>query len=198
MTSAASATRFLLLIRHSAVQIDPDQQSQEWSLSASGRKQCLQFAPNIEPYQLDRFFTSHEPKAIETGSLLAGALHVPVQTAPGLQEHDRRNAPHFAKEQEFRAAIARFFSRPNELVFGQETAVQARSRIIAAVNKWVAQYPEHNLAMVTHGTVLTLFVCSYNPHLDPVTFWSKLEMPCAVILELPDLTFHQLILPDMP
>jgi len=198
MISDNSDNRFLVLIRHSAVKIDPDRQSQEWSLSSKGRNQCHKFSPKIKPFRLDRFFTSHEPKAIETGSLLAGALNVPMQSAPGLQEHKRRNVPLFASEQEFRAAVARFFSRPDELVFGQETAVQARNRVIDAFTNLAGQYPHSSLAIVTHGTVLTLFVCSYNPHIDPITFWNKLEMPCAAILELPDLSFRQLILPDLP
>ena len=188
--------RFLLLIRQSAVHIDQQKSSNEWSLSAEGREQCHQFASLIAPYHPPQIITSKENKAMETGWLLARVLRVSAKSAENLHEHDRQGEIYKANQQDFHKAIARFFSFPEELVFGRETAVQASERIDFAIMQLIDQHPGHNLAIVTHGTVLSLFVNRYNPWTDLLTFWESLKMPCAALLRLPDLAFQELILPS--
>ena len=187
---------YLMLIRHSAVLFDPDTPSHEWELSAEGRERCLKFTLKIAPFQPTHFITSQEDKAVETGAILGKALNISTQTAPNLHEQDRSNEPFLNNQKKFNESVAHFFSSPEELVFGRETAVQAKNRIIIAISQLLKQYPTDHLAIVTHGTVLTLFVSHYNPHLDPVFFWSKLKLPCAVLLELPGLAVREILLPE--
>lgn len=147
------------------------------------------------PCQPAIFITSQESKAKETGRLLAGALRVPTRSSLDLHEHDRQNAPFFSDQQEFKNAIGRLFARPNELIFGRETGAQASQRINDAISQLLTEYHDRSLAIVTHGTVLTLFINRYNPTIDPLIFWNSLKMPCAALLRLPDLTLQALILP---
>ena len=175
----------LILIRHSAVQIDPTVPANEWSLSADGRSRCQTLAKKLQQYQPTRFITSHEAKARETGQIMADYLGVSFTSDDGLQEHDRQSVPYFANKVDFETAVANFFAHPNELVFGRETAVQATSRFTQAVNQQLAAQPRGNVAIVTHGTVLTLFICQYNLTLNPVQFWQSLTLPCAFVLTLP-------------
>lgn len=177
--------RYLILVRHSAVDLVPDRSNHEWQLSADGRDRCRQFAPHLRPYAPARFITSQEPKAAETGRLLADALDVPCRPAPDLHEHERRTMPYFPTPADFRAAVAQLFLRPEELVLGEETAVQAADRFETAVHTAVAPYPAENLALVSHGTVITLFVCRHNPRIDPIPFWQQLTLPGAVVLTRP-------------
>lgn len=188
------AFRSLILVRHSAVQMDPDHPSHKWVLSANGRSRSISFAKRLLPYAPSLFISSQEPKALETGRLMSGELGVPHQSAPGLQEQDRTRTPFFKSEQAFRAAVEEFFSHPENLVLGQETAAQALARFNQAVCREVDLYPSENVVFVTHGTVMTLFVRHHNPQLESMDFWSSLEMPCAVILNYPDLSFHSLLL----
>lgn len=178
----------LLLIRHSAVQRSQETPSREWPLSDDGRSRTRQFAPQLIPYNLTRIFTSEEPKARETGQIIANELGLPWQTAPDLQEHSRENAPFFISQEGFETAVARFFNNPDQLVFGNETANQALERFDTAVHRLITDYPEDTLAIVTHGTILTLFVTHYNTQIDPLTFWQNLSLPCKIILSLPTLT----------
>lgn len=189
--------QFLMLVRHSAVNIEMHKASNEWSLSEEGRERCHQFTPLIAPYQPNLFVTSQENKAIETGMLLAKALRVPSKSATNLHEHDRQGVPVFGTHQEFRSAIGRFFASPDQLVFGRETAAQAAERFDSAIRDLVEQHQGHNLAIVAHGTVMTLFVNRYNPDLDQMIFWDSLMMPCAVLLRPGDMTLQELILPLM-
>ncbi len=189
-------TRCLVLVRHSAVQINQDLSSHEWTLSPEGRARCWPLAKSLSPYNISRFISSEEPKATETTQLMSGFLNVPQRIAPGLQEHNRTGAPYFKSNPAFREAIEELFTHPDKLVFGQETAVQALTRFKQAVYREIERRPiksNANPAIVTHGTVLTLFVCHHNPTIDPMTFWNSLEMPCAVILNYPDLSFVSII-----
>jgi len=149
----------LILVRHSAVQIDTAVPSHQWPLSADGRSRCHSLAPKLTPYNPTRFITSEEPKAIETGQILADALAVSAMSASGLQEHDRHGTPYFESREAF------------------ETAVQQE----------LSSHPQETLAIVSHGTVMTLFICHHNPHLNPMQFWQSLTLPCAFVLRLPEM-----------
>ncbi len=177
----------LILVRHAAVQIDSSIPSHQWPLTEDGRSAASQLAYKLQPYQPARIITSEEPKAQATGAALAEVLHLPIQTAPGLHEHDRRGATFFESKADFETAVANFFAHPEELVFGRETAVAATTRFTQAVNRELQANPETNLAIVAHGTVLTLFICQNNPELSPWEFWQSLTMPCAFILSLPEM-----------
>lgn len=180
--------KYLALIRHAAVQIEPDVLAREWQLSANGRTLTRQLAPKLVPYRLNRIITSVEPKANETGRILADELGLPRQTVVNLHEHDRQGTPYFARHEDFVTAVSRFFTYPDELVLGRETAVQARERFATAVTRLLTAYPQENLAIVAHGTVITLYLCHTNPDIDPIAFWQKLTLPAVFILSLPQKT----------
>jgi broad specificity phosphatase PhoE len=182
--------RKLIFIRHSAVSKDPNISPHDWPLSEDGRSRTHALLPRLTPVSEappTRFITSHEPKAMETGQILADALDKPCTTAPGLQEHDRLGTPYYANQAEFENIISRLFTQPTELVFGNETADQARTRFTQAIHTLLAQHPTDTLAIVTHGTVLTLFLAHHNPQLDPIPFWRNLQLPDLVIVSLPDM-----------
>ena len=170
-------------MRHSEVVQQPGVPSNEWRLSENGRTLAAQLAPQLRPYSPTRIITSEEPKAVETGQIVAAELGLPWHTASGLHEHARHNVPYFATREEFETAVARFFAHPNQLVFGNETATQALMRMETAVTAQHAAYPHDTLILVTHGTVLTLYFCHHTPHLDPFTFWRNLTLPWWVICE---------------
>lgn len=175
----------LIFVRHAAVSIDPNIPSHQWPLTPDGRSATHQLAHKLTPYQPSRIITSQEPKAVATGAALADVLALPSQAAPGLQEHDRQGVPYFENKAEFETAVATLFTHPNELVFGNETAVQARMRLETAVRQQLEAFPQDTLAIVSHGTALTLFLCHHNPHLQPLPFWQSLTMPCAFVVRLP-------------
>ncbi len=178
-------SRKLILIRHSAVVQNPDVPSYMWQLSENGRLLSHTLAPKIAPHHPTQIITSTEAKAIETGQIIANELGIPCQSAPGLHEHERTNTPYFPTKEAFQAAVSRFFQQPDELVMGEETAVNAQTRFITAVNTVMTTHPTGSIAIVTHGTVLTLFTAYHLPKLEPVTFWENLTLPCAFVTTWP-------------
>lgn len=181
----------LILVRHAAVHVDPNIPSHQWPLTDDGRSTTRQLAHQLKPYQPQRIITSKEAKAQATGATLAEVLQLPTKTAPGLQEHDRRGVPFFENKADFATAVATFFARPDELVFGGETAVQATARITQAINRQLEENPDTTLAIVSHGTVLTLFICQHNPELSLMQFWQALTLPCAFVVTVPEMKLSQ-------
>ncbi len=176
----------LIFIRHSSVQIEPGIPSPEWPLSEDGRSRARNLAHQLITYNPTRTITSQEPKARQTGQIIAGELSLPWLSAPDLHEHDRQGVSFLESKEAFETAVTRFFDNPNTLVFGNETANQALKRFDTAVHHLIATYPADTLTIVTHGTVLTLFLSHYN-QLAPFPFWQKLQMPDFFVVNLPDM-----------
>lgn len=177
--------RRLLLIRHAAPAIVPGVPAAQWRLSDEGRAAAETLARRIAAYSISEFATSIEPKAIETATILAAPFRKPVDVYGGLKEHERSDVPLLGKDQ-FEATMARFFHRQKELIFGDETATQARKRFAEAIEAVLrTSRGKGDILVVTHGTVLTLFVTAFNP-IDPFAFWRRLALPDLVTLRLPD------------
>ena len=64
---------------------------------------------------------------------------------------------------EFISLIELLFRRPNDLVLGKETAVAALSRFRSALDEVLAEHPEGNVAVVSHGTVIALLLEKLDP-----------------------------------
>lgn len=175
-------SRRLLLIRHSLPEVIPEIPAHEWRLNQEGRDRAAAFAGRLRPYDLRFIASSREPKASETASILAEQLAVPWAIEPNLHEHERSKVPFFHDMEEWYRRAAEFLARPDELVFGDETANQARARFRSAVARVLAANPSGDVSIVAHGTVIALHV---DPA-DPFAFWRGLTMPDLVELPLPE------------
>lgn len=173
--------RFLALVRHSIS--DPQSGEADWPLSELGRERCVVLAQLLASYNLQAVYTSEMRRARETGELVAVQLDLPRQTAGNLHEHEREGTPFLGRE-EFLAAMAALFAHPDQLVFGSETAAQSLTRFQAALQRVVEQ-STGNIAVVTHGTVLSLFVGAMTGW-DAYAFWKQLDQPAVVVFRLPD------------
>jgi broad specificity phosphatase PhoE len=178
-----STVRTLLLVRHAAPLVDPALPSARWSLSAAGRAACGPLAVALAPFAPRAIVTSDEPKAIETGALLGAALGVAAVAGAGLHEHDRTGVPVLAPAA-WQAAMVGFFASPDERVLGRESAREAADRFAAAVARVVAEAPTGTLAIVAHGTVMSLFAARHGAG-DAHALWRRLLMPCALVMTEP-------------
>ena len=175
----------LILVKHALPQIDPTVSANQWRLSEEGQHFSRVLARKLAQYGLDLIFSSVEPKAIETARIVATALEKRIEVVEGLHEHDRNNVG-FLEKKKFEASVAQFFNQPNLLTFGNETANQAHHRFSRTVMGIIEKYADKNIALITHGTVLTLFV-SRLVGIEPFAFWKDLALPSWVVLSHPDL-----------
>jgi broad specificity phosphatase PhoE len=179
--------RKLFLIRHAQPEVNPAIPARLWSLAPEGRKGAQRLAQHLAgDDQPALIYASPEPKANATAQFIAQHLNLPVETVSDLREHERGQTPLLSKDA-WEATITAFFSHPTELIFGTESAYQALQRFSSAVERIITNNPHGNLAIATHGTVMTLFVAFHNPQIDMLTFWSSLKLPDLVVLTLPEL-----------
>ena len=171
--------RRLLLIRHSVPAVDPAVPAPEWRLTDEGRERAAAFAARLRALDVRFIASSREPKAAETAEILAEQLGVPWAVEEGLHEHERTRVPFLHDMGEWYRRAAEFLARPDEPVFGDETANQARARFRGAVARVLAAHPDGDVAVVAHGTVIALYV---DPP-DAYAFWRGLGMPELVELD---------------
>ena len=181
--------RKLILVRHSLPNIVPDVPACQWTLSEPGRQRCKPLASRLAPWQPGIVAASLEPKAIETGRLVAELMDIPFETAAGLHEHEREGVE-FTTRERLQADVATFFRQPGKQVFGNETADQARRRFHQAVTIVLAEHPLDSVAIVAHGTVMTLFV-NQVAGVEPFRFWQRLGLPAFVVFGLPEMSLGQ-------
>lgn len=177
--------RHFILVRHSITQIDANRPSKEWRLSEQGRLLCKPLAERLTEYQPTTIVSSTEPKAIETAKITAAYLGKTFETAEGLHEHERQNVDLFKSGKDFEKAVQNFFDAPDELIFGDETANQAKTRFTKVTEEILSRHKKGNVIVVAHGTVITLFVAELI-HEKAFEFWQKLGMPAFIVMALPE------------
>ena len=178
--------RHLILVRHSQPDIVSGVPGSLWHLSVEGRRRCRFLAEQLASYRPAAIVTSREPKALETASLLSTHLSVPYTPGEGLHEHERGDTAYLGRE-EWEQTIASFFAHPDQLVFGNETATQALQRFTKAVENVQQEYDQGTVAIVTHGTVITLFVAQH-ARTEPFPLWTSLDTPAFFVLAVPSYT----------
>ena len=170
----------LFLIRHAKTKVDPSVDSKLWRLEPNAKDACQDLAERLKGEGLTRIITSDMLRAEETGKFIADYLNIPYQSAPNLHEHERTGVP-FVGEETWLKTLTNFFQNQDELIFGTETATQARERFDQAVREVLKRYPDETLAICSHGTVMSLFIAHYNP-VNLLEFWQDLKMPDVVVI----------------
>src|SRR4051812_34704743 len=167
--------RKLILVKHAAPQVVPGVPPEKWTLSEQGKQRCAALADALRAYQPAAVVSSLEPKAAETGELVAGQLTLPFEAVEGLHEHDRSNVPHLPSR-EFISLMELFFRRPAERVLGRETADEALRRFESAVERVQSDHPDQTVAIVSHGTVIALFVAKHGGG-RAYDLWRQMSLP---------------------
>lgn len=163
----------MLLVRHSLPELQPGVPSEDWRLSEEGKTRCGPLAERLAGFQPRLLLSSTEPKARETAELVARALGLEVQLSDGLRETARRTVG-WLEPDELERGIRRLFERPEDVVYGEESAAAALARFEAAVEGLPG-----SAVVVTHGTVLSLYVAAKTGR-DPFELWRSLELPDVV------------------
>ena len=104
----------LILVKHSLPEIDPGLSANRWKLSSEGRRLCLSQADQPSNHTVDSVISGTEPKAVETGKILARALGRPFHHIEGLHEHDGSDVGYFHDGEDFDKAVYSPFENPSE------------------------------------------------------------------------------------
>ncbi len=173
----------LILVKHSQPEIDPNKPAREWPLSEPGRARCVPLAAQLSLLEPNRIFSSDEPKAVETASLLAACLGLTTRVEQDLHEHGRAGVP-WMDDAEWQQTMSAFFHQRKELVFGDESADQALGRFSVAVDRIVPLDSGDCSVIVAHGTVISLFAAA-KTGADAHQLWCDLHLPSFIVLSMP-------------
>ena len=175
------AADLLILVKHARPDVDPSVPSAEWTLGVDGMEGSVRLADRLRALRIERVVASVEPKAAETGRIVARELDVPFQTGHDLHEHVRTSTGYLAAE-EFEASVRRFFAEPSAKVFGDETAAAAATRFGNAVDALASAYKGTRLCVVAHGTVISLHL-ERRYGTDGFSTWKALTTPSYVVVD---------------
>ena len=174
--------KHLILVKHSLPEIVENLPAREWKLSDEGRIRAQRLAERLLLFLPESIISSLEPKAKETAEIIARRHNLELHIADDLHEHDRSKTRYLSKD-DFQAAIHIFFENPGELVFGSETANESHARFDRAVRSILDRHPNEAVVIVSHGTVISLFV-SRLTGISGLSLWNELGMPSFMVIDV--------------
>lgn len=169
----------LIFVKHGQPQIVADQPPSSWTLSPQGRLATIALAERLIAFAPSALWASPETKARETASAMGQVFGLSVGIDAGLAEHHADSSP-FTAQDEFERGVERMFSRPEELVMGEETGLAARLRFDAAMARILADGGETKV-IVAHGRIITLWL-SHRLGFEPMPFWRRLGLTSAAVV----------------
>jgi broad specificity phosphatase PhoE len=168
----------LYLVRHASVDPRPGQPSAIWRLSPQGRAGADALAAEDCWAWLTRVYSSAEPKAIATAQRIAMRNALPLSIEPALGEVERPWV-----DANYKAEARRYLS--GELLEGWETRGAATARIQAAIHRIDASHAEADVAVVSHGLILSLYLSDLLAldDLRTAELWNGIAFPDYAIVD---------------
>jgi broad specificity phosphatase PhoE len=192
LSGVPSSAPLLLLVKHAQPVLDAARPPRDWDLAGEGEDQAERLADALRQYLPFQIVSSPELKARRTTDIVAARLGITTTTAEDLRELDRPVLPILSRggHEAMNARVFEDFDRP---VIGRESAAAALHRFDVAVRQRVGPPIEHNVVVIAHGTVISLFVASANPSIDAFALWKRLRCPSYVILDQASLALREVV-----
>jgi broad specificity phosphatase PhoE len=168
----------LHLVRHGRVVPDPGPAS-GWELHPDAVQGIAELRGSGALPVGGRWFSSPEPKALETARALTDA---DIGVVDGLREMSRP-AETWRGTEEWRVIVRRSMEAPDQPALPEwETGHETTDRVVGAVARIRATCPDDDLVLVGHGTAWTLLVSALTGSPPDFEAWSRLRMPdhCAL------------------
>lgn len=176
--------RRLILIRHSLPQIVKDKPSRSWTLSPEGERRASTMAVAVAALKPASVHASAEEKATRTAEFITGITGLTLGIDPGFNEQERSEEP-FTGDEDFKRRVGEALRSPDELHYGSETIYEAVQRFHTALIDADRFSQPGDMAVVSHGTVISAYVSS-RVGVDPVETWNSIGMPGFICLNWPD------------
>jgi len=164
----------LYLVRHAQAQ-QTALPAETWPLSEQGIQQARKLAELPFWADVQLICTSLEPKALQTGQIVAERHSLPVEPVFDLRELRRTES--FVPD--YHAAVRQVLENPLKSFNGWEPAGEAQTRIMTAIERLLMLHEGATLAVVSHGLVLTLYLAYLAGTLPSFDIWGNLPFACA-------------------
>lgn len=171
----------IVLIRHAMPQMERGVPSADWALAPDGVEAATALAAHLTRFRFAEIAASAEPKAVGTATAIAQVLRLPVAVDDDFAE-TRRSTVGWLSRAEIDVGIRGLFENPSQIVYGEESADAAYTRFAAALERLLAK-GGGDIAVVTHGTILSIYAGRVAAIADAFSFWKSLRLPDAILLD---------------
>jgi len=162
-----------ILLRHAETIKDPDTHPKDWLLTPDSLDKIHELIGGGRFNGITKIISSTEPKAVATGKPIAEYLNLPIEKMEEFVEVKREKT--FLTDDEFLIQKQKELELRNERVNGVESGDEAIARFKFAIQKLEEKYYGENVLIITHGTILTLFLADHkNDFKNVFDNWKKL------------------------
>lgn len=166
----------LHLVRHGRPLVDRSRPAHEWTLDPASYDDVWALRDRLPA--TSAWYTSPEPKAVETTQLLTDAA---VGIVDGLREHVRDSTDW---HDDHEAVVRRAFDQPDRPAHpGWEPLTACRERVVRAVEPLLAAHAGEDLVLVGHGTAWTVLAAALRDEAPDLDRWAALGLPDVICVE---------------
>lgn len=165
------------LVRHAHADWSEDENR---PLSLRGHRDSIRVADVLQNYPIGLILSSPYMRSVQTVSLLAVRLCLPVHIEPELREKHLGNS----ETGDFFKAVEATWEDPFFAHPGGESNIEAQKRGLSVLYRLQEEYLEEHIVLSTHGNLLALILQGFNASID-FAFWKSLTMPDIYLL-IPD------------
>jgi broad specificity phosphatase PhoE len=164
----------LHLVRHGRPLVVPGTPAATWDLDPASYDDVWALRDRL-PVRA-AWFTSPEPKAVQTAQLLTDG---DVGVVDELREHERSGE----WVDDFAGAVRRAFEHPDRPALdGWEPLDDCRARVVPAVRRILDVHGAEDVVLVGHGTAWTLAAAELVGEPPDLDRWARLRMPDLLTL----------------
>ncbi len=174
----APERRRLYLIRHASPEIDARVPARQWCLSAQGRRDAEALGRRLS-LDVARIWSSDEPKALETATILAAGPGAGTAVHADLREV--AFASGILPQAEFRRRVQAYLDGADDPAF--EPYEAARQRIMRCLAE-ICRTDDGDVAVVSHGRIITVLLSGMLGRRLGGRVWSRIGMPDVTLLDL--------------
>lgn len=157
----------IIFLRHADTQKDPNLNASFWSLSELGNSQAQNIISNPVFHDVTRAYVSSEIKTYLTIEPLIQKFEIIVEKNADLDEVHRGDK--FLSKEDFEKEKYKQLEDLDYPAFGGETGNQALERFQKAVEKIKSESQNQNILIVTHGTILNIYLAKVLGKFDDIT-----------------------------
>jgi 2,3-bisphosphoglycerate-dependent phosphoglycerate mutase len=153
---------------------DPNTHPKNWLLTPDSLDKIYEYIRIGRFGGITKIISSTEPKALATGKPIAEHLNLPVEEMEEFVEVKREKR--FLTDNEFLIQKQKELEIRNEKVNGVESGDEAITRFKLGIQTLEEKYSGENILIITHGTIMTLFLADRNDSFNNIfEDWNKLK-----------------------
>jgi broad specificity phosphatase PhoE len=168
-----------LILRHAETIKDPDKHPKDWLLVPDALEKINEYIDSDKFFKITRIISSTEPKAIVTGKPISEFFNLPITEMEEFVEVKREKK--FLSDEEFLTQKQKELEIRNERINGIESGNEAIVRFNLGIEKLEKEFKNESILIITHGTIMTLFLADHkNDFLNVFENWKNLKF-CELV-----------------